>query len=148
MKTVPNEIKGFFGQYRFLSNFYPSKVTFEGVEYPTVEHAYQAAKTNDWVIRGHISRMDTPAQAKRAGRTLNQIDWHERSLKTMEDLVLLKFISDTDLRRLLLITGDAYLEETNKWHDTFWGVCEGVGENHLGKILMRVREKIRNEKGI
>ena len=148
MKTVPNEIKGFFGQYRFLSNFYPSKVIFEGVEYPTVEHAYQAAKTNDWVLRGYISKMDTPAQAKRAGRTLNTIDWHKRSLKTMEDLVLLKFISNTDLRRLLLMTGDAYLEETNSWHDTFYGVCDGVGENHLGKILMKVREKIRNEKGI
>lgn len=62
----------------------------------------------------------------------------------MEALVLLKFAQNSDLRYRLLRTGDAYLEETNNWGDKFWGVCDGEGENHLGKIIMKVRGAIKN----
>jgi len=136
------DIKGFFGKNRFLSNFYPAVIEYEGVKYPIVEHAYQAAKTKDWVLRGHISRMETPSQAKRAGATLNPPDWHERSLQTMELLVRLKFTTHTNLKYKLIATGLADLEETNEWQDMFWGVCNGVGSNHLGKILMKVRGEL------
>ena len=56
-----------------------------------------------------------------------------------------KFTKHKDLKEKLLATGDAYLEETNHWHDTFWGVCKGKGQNHLGKILMEVREELKRE---
>lgn len=43
----------------------------------------------------------------------------------------------------LLATGTRYLEETNTWGDTYWGVCEGKGLNMLGKTLMQVRDELR-----
>jgi predicted NAD-dependent protein-ADP-ribosyltransferase YbiA (DUF1768 family) len=53
-----------------------------------------------------------------------------------------KFSRNPELRVKLLNTGDLQLVEGNYWGDTFWGVCNGKGENHLGKILMRVRKEL------
>ena len=60
----------------------------------------------------------------------------------MAYLVREKFTTNQKLQKQLLATGDQHLEETNKWGDTFWGVCNGVGSNHLGKILMKVRDEL------
>jgi hypothetical protein len=62
----------------------------------------------------------------------------------MESLVKEKFTRDTELGAKLVATGDEELVEGNYWGDTFWGVCRGVGQNHLGKILMKVREELRS----
>jgi GTP cyclohydrolase II len=65
----------------------------------------------------------------------------------MDHLVAQKFnpTLNPDLYNRLLATGDKYLEETNWWNDTFWGKnLKGEGENHLGQILMQVRDKLRN----
>lgn len=135
-------IDSFQGEYEFLSNFYPSPITYEGVEYPTVEHAFQAAKTTDNTLRRVISRLSTPGKAKRAGRSLQlRSGWDDLRLQVMSTLVELKF-QDPELRRKLIGTGSARLIEGNHWHDIFWGVCEGKGENNLGKILMSTRTKI------
>ena len=58
-----------------------------------------------------------------------------------------KFTQNEDLKWRLIATGDAYLEEGNTWHDTCWGVDAktGVGENHLGKILMKVRSELQGK---
>jgi predicted NAD-dependent protein-ADP-ribosyltransferase YbiA (DUF1768 family) len=64
-------------------------------------------------------------------------------LTVMETCVRYKFSQNTDLRAELIATGDAYLEEGNSWNDRYWGVCDGQGENHLGKILMKVRAELR-----
>ena len=66
----------------------------------------------------------------------------------METLVREKFSHNKDLKEMLLETGDAIIEEGNDWNDTFWGVCNGKGENHLGKILMKIREELRNGNNI
>lgn len=143
-----NKIAGFTGGYRFLSNFYPATVEMGGVFYPTLEHAYQAAKTALPKEREAIRKAATPALAKRLGKSLTiRPNWEEKKLEFMLILLRRKFKnSSTKLGDWLLATGDAYLEETNYWGDTFWGVCRGVGENHLGKILMQVREELRNER--
>jgi ribA/ribD-fused uncharacterized protein len=72
-------------------------------------------------------------------------DWTEIRLEIMEKIVRAKFWQNPHLARKLVATGDQKLVEGNRWNDTFWGVCRGVGENHLGKILMRVREELRGE---
>jgi ribA/ribD-fused uncharacterized protein len=132
-------ISEFQGDCRWLSNFYPAKVTLDGVVYPTVEHAYQAAKTHNWIERKSILLADTPGKAKRlGGRATLREDWHEVKLSVMKGLVQQKF-TDPTLRRLLLATGDEELVEGNRWNDTFWGVCNGTGLNHLGRIIMQVR---------
>lgn len=147
-------ISEFQGPYRFLSNFWPAEVYLCDIlddgeshlsVYPTVEHAYQAAKTKDRNLRKSIQRCKSPADAKRLARTFAlRSDWHLVKVAIMSDLVLQKFGLHDDLREMLLATGDEELQEGNTWGDTFWGVCRGKGENHLGKILMNVRAKLRD----
>lgn len=137
-----NIINSFKGQYSFLSNFHPVQVEIEGIVYPSVEHAYVAMKTTDIELRKQISLIETAGKVKRMGRTLNiRNDWDHIKLPVMFGLVRLKF-QKPELKLLLTSTGDSHLEEGNWWGDTFWGVCKGVGENNLGKILMRVRQEI------
>lgn len=138
-------VYGFFGEYRFLSNFWYVDVVLDGEQYPTVEHAYQAAKTNDPSARGLIRAAATPGIAKRMGKSVSlRPDWEAIKVEIMRDLIEQKF-ARSDLRGLLLATGDKYLEETNTWGDTFWGVCNGRGFNGLGSILMYVRSQIREQ---
>lgn len=137
-----NIINSFKGQYSFLSNFYPVQVEIEGIVYPSVEHAYVAMKTMDIELRKQISLMETAGKVKRMGRTLNiRSDWDHIKLPVMFGLLRLKF-QKPELKLLLISTGDSHLEEGNWWGDTFWGVCKGVGENNLGKLLMRIRQEI------
>lgn len=133
-------INSFSGQYRFLSNFYPHLVEFEGAFYPTNEHAYQAAKTLNLSARRQFQTPTlTAGQAKRLGAQLDlRDDWRTVNIGIMFALNRQKF-DDVGLRLLLLATGDQELVEGNHWDDTFWGVCNGVGENWLGKVLMQVR---------
>lgn len=136
-------IDSFQGEYRFLSNFYPSPIDFVAVTYPTVEHAYQAFKTRDLEQRVLISRLPTPGQAKRAGRLLEiRSDWESIKLEVMADLVELKFLTHKDLLERLVVTYPAELIEGNTWGDRFWGQVDGIGENHLGRILMTVRRDL------
>jgi len=137
-------ISGFTGEHKFLSNFYPCIVFYEGIEYPTSEHAFQAAKTEDVVVRKLLSQVKTPGEAKRFGRNLKlRPDWETIKLKKMEMVLIDKFTRNAELRTLLLKTGDQPLVETNHWGDKYWGICNGVGENHLGLTLMNVRTIIR-----
>lgn len=140
---MTKSILEFQGDYRFLSNFHPARVALDGVMYPSVEHAYQAAKTLD-----HGERLlfcaGSPGEAKRNGRKVTmREDWDEVKLGVMRDLVRQKFVLSGPLGDKLLDTGDAHIEEGNHWGDTFWGVCRGRGQNHLGKIIMSVREEMQ-----
>jgi hypothetical protein len=137
-------VKGFFGDYRFLSNFHVADVYFEGLKYPSTEHAYQAAKSLDENIRKEFLEL-TCAKAKNKGQEIPmREDWDIIKYDVMFSVVYDKFFRHKELRELLLKTGDKYLEETNHWHDVYWGVCDGIGENNLGKILMQVRKIIKN----
>lgn len=133
----------FRGDYAFLSNFYPVQVTYAGRVYPTTEHAYQAAKTTDPDERLAIALAPTPGAAKRAGRYVKlRPDWESVKLAVMEELLREKF-REPRLRKLLVDTHPEKLVEDNTWGDRFWGVYEGRGENHLGKLLMKIRLEIR-----
>jgi predicted NAD-dependent protein-ADP-ribosyltransferase YbiA (DUF1768 family) len=63
-------INSFSGKYRFLSNFYECTVSYAQENYPSVEHAYQAAKTLDLEYRAMIRKALTPAKAKQLGRVV------------------------------------------------------------------------------
>jgi len=144
MPINPVVIESFSGSYRFLSNFYPSFVTYEGLTYPSVEHAFQAAKTHDQAIREEFSRLDkSPGQAKMDGGRLRlRPDWEQVKLKVMEELLRLKFAPGTHLAEKLLSTGNSVLIEGNTWNDQFWGVANGSGLNHLGLLLMEIRTSL------
>ena len=139
-------INSFKNEYRFLSNFAFALVEFDGCLYPTVEHAYQAAKTENMEDRRVMCGLHTPGDAKRFGKFLKiRDDWESVKLGIMEELVRCKFFNDSRLAQMLLLTGDAELIEGNYWGDVFWGVCRGRGNNHLGRILMKVRKELRGK---
>ena len=139
-----NNIKGFFGEYRWLSNFHICTVRFEGVEYPSSENAYMAAKTTDLELRKQFETI-TPPEARKLGKKIELREgWNEMRIEVMSSIIFDKFLRNKDLREALLKTGDKYLEESCHWHDYWWAVHYnedgvGKGENNLGKILMRNR---------
>lgn len=125
--------------YAFLSNFAACEVVLDGSVYPTVEHAYQAAKTLDPKLRREVMRLSTAAEAKRLGRELrSRVGWNSMRLSVMANLLWQKF-TRPDYKELLIDTAPAELVEENTWGDTFWGVCNGSGHNHLGRLLMEIR---------
>jgi ribA/ribD-fused uncharacterized protein len=136
-------ITSFSGEYRFLSNFWPAKVSYMDLDFPTVEHAFVAAKSDDPAFWRTVQQIPTPGSAKKLGRSVKLRDnWEQARVIVMHGLLQQKF-HDNPLRTKLLETRHVWLEEGNTWGDTFWGVCNGVGENMLGKLLMLVREEVR-----
>lgn len=142
-------INDFHGKYFFLSNFYESPLWYNGKLWPTVEHAFQAAKV-DAETAEKIHKAKTPGEAKKLGRQGKmRPDWDDIRVKVMEECLMRKFLSDEELMQKLLDTGDEELIEGNTWHDQFWGdcncpKCEGKpGENMLGKSLMNLRRWYR-----
>ena len=137
----------------FHSNFYglgPEdtrlSIVFEDVTYPTVEHAYVAAQLTDPALREEVRRLPKASQAKfflRDRGLVSRPGWQEMKLAVMEGLVRQKF-THPELAAMLLATGDEELIEGNTWNDTFWGVDAetGEGENHLGRIQMKIRAEL------
>lgn len=142
VEDVGGTIDSFRGEHAFLSNMFPCRVEFEGATYPSVEHAYQAAKSLDPSVRKTFDGAITPKGAKARGKRVTlRADWGAVKLGVMEQSLRSKF-ADGGLRALLVATGDAALVEGNTWNDRFWGVCRGKGQNHLGKLLMRLRSEL------
>ena len=136
-----NGIRSFRGEYAWLSNAYEFPVTYDGVTYPNAEAAFQAQK--DVSRREEFIHL-TGAKAKNLGRKVNlRPDWEKVKNTIMEEVVRAKFTQSEDLLARLIATKDRYLEEGNSCNDTYWGFCKGKGQNHLGKILMKVREDLQ-----
>ena len=139
----------FRGDYHFLSNMYQHPLVYNGVKYATAEAAFQSAK-----CPGHeqeFAALQDGFSARKLGRKLPMIaNWDLIKVQIMEEILRIKFqkpeysvtrpINLQDIYFRLLRTR-GYIQEDNYWHDTFWGVCDGVGENHLGRILMRIRDE-------
>lgn len=140
-------INCFRGWHGFLSNFYEVPVEYDGIIYGSVEAAFQAQKCIDDEEKRKFSDL-RPVKAKKAGmRVPLRKDWEDVKLEIMKALVQAKFTQNSELAQRLLSTGEAELIEGNDWNDLFWGVDlrTGQGENHLGRILMKIREEIRKE---
>jgi len=136
-------IDRFDEEYSFLSNFYPCKVIYKGHTFLSSEAAYQAQKdlsrTEEFINLG-------AKDSKHLGKKVNiRPDWEEVKLPIMEEIVRAKFEQNKDLAEKLIATGDEELIEGNYWHDCFWGVCNGQGENHLGQILMQIRGELKEK---
>lgn len=149
---VTEPITSFRGEYAFLSNFYAAPVRYAGRDWPTSEHAYQAMKTDDGVEQERIRMLPTPQEAKAAGRLVRtRFGWEVGRVPMMRDIVRNKFAQNIDLAKKLVDTGDATLIEGNDWGDEFWGAVfrdeQWDGQNYLGRILMEVREWLREMMG-
>ena len=137
-------ITDFREKYFFLSNFYNSPVTYDGLTYMNSEAAFQAQKCITLAGKQRFTNLG-PSEAKKLGRQVYlRSDWEQVKVHMMYDIVLAKFKQNPSLAEQLIATDDSYLEEGNNWGDKTWGTVNGVGENHLGKILMRVRDELKN----
>lgn len=150
--TKPIEL--FNNNYLFLSNFSQNPVIWNDIKYPTVENAFQAAKSTDPEVMEQIRKAESPAVAKQLGRKVRlsfRSDWEKVRVDVMAEIVELKFLQNIDLIKKLIATEKAYLREGNYWHDNFWGNCTCTkcknikGENVLGEILMKVRKAVGGE---
>ncbi len=140
-------VRGFRGPHRFLSSFARTPVTVDGVTYRTLEHGFQAAKTEDVKARAAVMALRSPAAARLRGQTVPlRAGWDQQRLVVMARLLGAKF-SDARLAAALLATGTGELVEVNTWDDGYWGVCAGRGENHLGRLLMALRGELLAEFG-
>lgn len=138
-------IKCFEKEYRWLSNMYPCKIVLRGIEYRTVEHAYQSEKNDSKDWKRFCSLSKNPRFVKIKSKEVKLVEnWDEKRLIVMKFCIDQKF-SKEPFRRLLLNTGDQEIQEGNDWGDTFWGVDKksGVGQNNLGKIIMEKRKNLR-----
>lgn len=144
------EIMDFQGKHAFMSNFYPSRILYDALEFATVEHAYQAQKTNNRNVQLEVLACKSPGEAKRMGNRLSlRPDWEAIKREVMMTCLRLKF-TDPRLALRLVSTGQANIIEGNTWHDNIWGQCvcskcrhKIAGENLLGLMLMEVRAELR-----
>lgn len=150
MSTEDNNlIASFDGDFRFLSNFWPCEVVLDGETYSTTEHAYQASKSIHPGVRKLVRELKTPGQAKRFSHKITKrSDWLEVREGIMLDLNRQKFVKNSELGDMLVLTGDAMIVEGNTWCDNDWGSCTcekcgDKGQNMLGFILMKIRKELQ-----
>lgn len=137
-------IAGFQGDYRWLSNFERCEILYKGIRYQSTEAAYQAQKTMNIKARTVFSKLNA-RDSKTFGSVINvRPDWHDVSIGVMEDVCRIKF-NLPQFKSKLVDTGDMEIIESNHWGDTFWGECDGVGQNKLGKVIMKIRDEINEE---
>jgi ribA/ribD-fused uncharacterized protein len=136
------------GKYYLLSNFYPCPIEYEGLVYRSNEAAYQASKSTDPEVRESFTRVKNGGEARTAGQTIYlRQNWDQIKYEIMKDINRIKY-SEPEMKGFLLGTGDQYIQEGNNHQDFYYGCClidgKWVGENNLGKILMEIREELRN----
>lgn len=141
-------IREFQGENRWLSNFAPVKIVLDDLVYPSVEHAYMSAKSDEdtWKIFC-TNPNNTAGQVKRKSRNICLIDgWGLKKLEVMRGCLEQKF-NQEPYKTNLLNTGEEHIQEGNRWGDKFWGVClkSDKGHNHLGKMIMSIREGLMME---
>lgn len=142
-------VKGFFGDYRWASNFHPCIVVHDALPFPSSEHAYMFAKLEQTEENAEQMKLTydyiislSEREVKKWGRSIElRSNWENIKYDIMAAIVFDKFSRNLDLREKLLATGNKYIEETNWWSDVYWGVdIKKGGANNLGKILMKTRE--------
>lgn len=136
-------------RYGCFSNFAPYPIRLKGKIWPTVEHYFQAQKFAGSEYEDAIRLAISPAVAAHMGRDRAKpirLDWDEVKNDIMREAVLAKFTQHTKLRERLLDTGDAILVEHTR-RDRYWGDGgDGHGKNMIGRILMGVRDQLKQPK--
>ena len=133
--------------YFALHNFSAHSIDYKGFLYPTVEHAFHASKFDDEKIREEIKNAKSPLEAFTLGKKYKserKVNWDEIKVSILYEIILEKARQHEEVRNALLSTGDEEIVEDNS-EDDFWGNgSDGKGLNHTGKILMKIREELRN----
>ena len=135
--------------YGAFSNLYRRPIEFEGVVYPTAEHAYQAGKARKPEVAEWLLNAPSPSLVAMAAHGLYYWDvtpgWSKTKFDRMRRVLRAKFDQHPDLRTLLLETGEARLVESatvDNAINRLWGEVNGVGQNMLGQMLMERRAEL------
>lgn len=132
----------------YLSNFYESDFTINGVTYPTVEHYFQAKKFEGSKYEDYILKLKTPKETAREGKRRDfplRKDWEQVKEDVMYTALRAKFTQSLELTTKLIETGDANLVEDSPY-DYYWGVGRNkTGQNRLGILLMRLRDELNGK---
>ena len=138
-----NDITEFQGEFRWLSNFFPVQIEYDGIVYPSVENSYQAGKLINRKDREMFINI-TPGKAKKLWRNYPTYNLTEEfRLNLMYQLLSIKF-NQEPFKSLLIATGDCYIQEGTRWFEPFWGkqLSTGEGKNMLGHLIMQIRKQI------
>ena len=138
-----NDITEFRGEFSWLSNFFPIKIEYDGIVYPSVENAYQAGKLINKKDREVFIGI-TPGKAKRLWRNYPTYNLTEEfRLNLMYQLLSIKF-NQEPFKTQLINTGDCYIQEGTGWFNPFWGkqLSTGEGKNMLGHLIMQIRMEL------
>ena len=137
--------------YGEFSNFYLAPITIKEKKWSTTEHYFQAMKQEGTKMEETIRKASTPKEAAELGRKRDPAyplrkDWEDVKIDIMYEALMAKFTQYEDLRKVLVGTGNAELVEHTKY-DAFWGDGgNGSGRNELGKLLMRLRDELKEKK--
>ena len=139
----PDVISSFKGEYDFLNNRYGCSFVWQGIRYNNVESAFHASKYTDESERKILSRMSADKAVKKSMDFTPSEEWEDSKLNIMESIIMAKFDQNPSLKKRLIATDGRILINGNNKHETYWGVdlYSWKGENHLGKILMTIRDK-------
>ena len=137
---MDHNVTEFRGTFYYLSNMYPCKIKLGNVTYECAEAAFQAAKLEDKSQRKMFAGLNG-YEARKLGRQVKlRPYWNNVKVRIMNWVIAEKFAQNPTLKLKLLETRGMQLIEGNTWGDTFWGVCNGNGQNQLGKLLMQYRD--------
>ena len=130
--------------YGEFSNFYPSSIQYDGRQWKTLEHLYQALKFEDFSTQEKIRALPSPMGAAIEGRNRNNLmrpGWDEVKEDVMMTCLNAKFEQNPHLKQLLISTGKRWLAELS-YKDHYWGTPpDGSGCNRLGVLLMQLRHE-------
>ena len=133
------------GEYGEFSNFSAHSVEYNGKNYPTSEHAFQAMKFLDKSVQEQVRKTKRPHDAAKMGRDRSlplRKDWESVKDGIMKEILVCKFTQHEELKQLLLSTGTEKLVEHTS-NDSYWGDGgDGTGKNMLGRLLMEVRSQL------
>ena len=137
-----------FGELGYLANYSNHGFYKDGVYFKTVEHYYQSHKFNNIEIINKIINSETPKEASNIGRDRNNIridNFKDIKDKIMFEGCLEKFRQNKDIRSKLIETRNKDIREMTI-NEYYWGIGDNLtGKNTIGKILMKVREIVKEE---
>lgn len=142
-EDFPDMVDRFKGGHEYLSNRYACRFVWQGLGYGNVEAAFQSSKCTDVTKRKVFCNCSADKAALKGRDIIPVSGWESHCLDIMEDILTAKFEQNPNLMKRLAETGNTLLINGNSKRETFWGVdlYSWQGENHLGKILMKIRDK-------
>ena len=139
----PDVINQFKGEYDFLSNRFHCRIEWQGLVYGSAEAAFQASKCSDQSERKVYQGCSADKAALKGKERIPYTGWEDARIDIMKSIIKAKFEQNPALAKKLADTGNSILINGNNKQETYWGVdlYSWQGENYLGKLLMKIREK-------